>query len=268
MSPESASLTQNAVETAVNNELQNHQIVGTATATGDGISTIFVVAPLGYYLVSGTLTITLNGSPTSAWTADYSNGTVTFTNAPGNNVAIIFNFKYVQFYSSVVTEAVNAALFASFPYFYDTVTQSITTDATTTEYSLTSGTSEAVTAVYLNTSTNYILVPRRKYEVYDVGLVKWLRFYTAPAAGTMRVHSVARPSITSIPDRAKSALVSYACYYLLTQKMAPRARGDVAVVTQGTGTLSPRQMNDAAQAFLMRNQIQLQQSRMSPWSVH
>ena len=69
-----------------------------------------------------------------------------------------------------------------------------------------------------------------------------------------------------LPARASHPIVSYACFYLLTQKVAPRIRSDVAIVTQGRGNLSPRQMNDAANSFYLRYQMQMTNYRMSPWS--
>ncbi len=68
-----------------------------------------------------------------------------------------------------------------------------------------------------------------------------------------------------LPARAQHPIVSYACYYLLTQKTAPRIRADVAVVTQGRGNLSPRQMTDAANSFYLRHQMQVATSKQSPW---
>jgi uncharacterized protein (TIGR02217 family) len=43
---------------------------------------------------SGTLTITLNGSPTTAWTCDYATGIVTFTAPPANGAVIAATFDF------------------------------------------------------------------------------------------------------------------------------------------------------------------------------
>jgi hypothetical protein len=118
----------------------------------------------------------------------------------------------------------------------------------------------------------------KRYEVFhDEGTIT-ARFYTAPSSGFLRAHCICRPTtltastdsietVSGLPTRAKDAIISYACWYLLGQKLAPRVRSDMAVTTQNSGALLPSQMNYAGQSYLMRFQFQLASLRMPPWSM-
>lgn len=118
----------------------------------------------------------------------------------------------------------------------------------------------------------------KRYEVFhDEGTIK-ARFYTAPSSGYLRAHCICRPThltattdaietVAGLPTRAKDAIITYACWYLLGQKLAPRVRSDMAVTTQNSSALLPSQMNYAGQSYLMRFQFQLTSLRMPPWSM-
>jgi hypothetical protein len=108
---------------------------------------------------------------------------------------------------------------------------------------------------------------------YQIATVLTPTTFSIPVAVTVATdvsgsvtHTDALESTSQLPARAQHPIVSYALYYLLTQKVAPRIRADVAIVTQGRGNLSPRQMNDAANSLYLRYQVQLANYRMSPWS--
>jgi hypothetical protein len=118
----------------------------------------------------------------------------------------------------------------------------------------------------------------KRYEVYPGEGTVTARFYTAPASGFLRAHCICRPtkltaltdsieSVSGLPTRAKDALISYACWYLLSQKLVPRVRADIAVTTQNSAALMPSQMNYAGQSYLMRYQFQLASLKMPPWGV-
>jgi len=140
---------------------------------------------------------------------------------------------------------------------------------------------EFVTGIDSRTSTSdpwKRLSRAKRYEIFrDEGTIT-ARFYSVPGSGYIRAHCVCRPtrltaltdsieSVSGLPTRAQDPIVSYACWYLLTQKMAPRVRSDVGVVTQGQGALMPSQMQYGAQGYMMRFQFQLASLRMSPWSM-
>jgi hypothetical protein len=253
----------------VNLELQNNVYHGTATEVGDGTTATYFVAPVGYYIVDdATFVVTKSGVAVAAadYTMDFTNGIFTFDTAPADDAALVWNFTYRPWNSTVVSSAVDYAVLASFPAFYVNTHEDLTPDGSTYEFDISDG--EIVTRVmYRSGSTGaWALKQRKTYEVINDG-THTLRFWTAPPSGYLKVFYVTRPAITTIPERALPALISYACYYLITSKMAPRVRADVAVATQGTGTLSPRQMGDAANALYMRAQMQLAQTRMQPWSI-
>jgi hypothetical protein len=142
------------------------------------------------------------------------------------------------------------------------------------------GTVEFVTGIDSRSSTSdpwKRLNRAKRYEVFHNESTITARFFAAPQSGELRAHCICRPtrltaetdsieSVSGLPTRAQDAIVSYACYYLLTQKMAPRVRSDVGVTTQGIGALMPSQMNYGAQGYMMRFQFQLASLKMHPWS--
>jgi hypothetical protein len=260
-------LTLNNTITAVNAELENITYRGACEAEGDGLTAIFHIAPQGYYIVDGSIGCALDGVTTSAFTMDYAGGLCTLTSTPASGVAIYWQFDYQPWPAGVVEDSIEAAVYSCYPYFYTNTHEDFTPDGSTYEFDISDG--DVVTRVMFRSGTSgaWSLLQRKTYEVINDG-THTLRFWTAPATGYMKVFYITRPTLTTIPDRALPAIVSYACYYLITSKMAPRVRTDVAVATQGTGTLSPRQMGDAANAFYMRCMMQLAQVRMQPWSIY
>lgn len=79
----------------------DHSVTNQSIAVGDGTTTAFQlqrsfggsVCPVFAPIVSG-MTVTLNGTPTSAYTLDINTGIITFTTAPGAAVAIAASFSY------------------------------------------------------------------------------------------------------------------------------------------------------------------------------
>jgi hypothetical protein len=174
----------------------------------------------------------------------------------------------------MVTTAINAGINALFPHIYVAAPVTLVNNGTA-EYDL-DPLVEFVLRHEIQSGSGWTR-KKRMFDVYRDGDHKVIQFYTVPSA-TVRVHTISRPSpmnsnsntletTAGVPTRSMFPVVSYAIYYLLTQKTAPRSRGDVAIATQGLGTLSPRQMNDAANAFYLRYQMQIQSVKMPPWST-
>ena len=263
----------------VDAELENYAMRGSAEVTGDGETAAFLIAPLGCQIISDdTWGVYIDGAATAAYTMDYDSGVCTMTGVPTTAQTVSWQFSYKHWPTDLVTSAINAALDNLFPAFYVRSSETITADGETYEYEV-----EAAEYVVGVDSRDSATSPwgglkRKRYEtIYDTG-VPSLRFYAAPQSGQIRVHYIARPAAlasasddletdSGLPSRAAAPIVSYACYYLLAQKMAPRVRSDVGVVTQGQGVLMPSQMNYGSQGFLMRYQFQLASMRMSPWSL-
>jgi hypothetical protein len=264
-------LTTNNLIASVNLEMQIHERPGSATSVGDGASTVFIVAPLGGYIIDDAVwEVAFDGvvQPKANYTMNFDSGVCTFVTAPALNVEVGFAFNYTPYNHTVVEQAVSSAVDSLFPFFYSEKIDDTITSADFVDNELSIPNCEAVIGFMTNSGTSWARTPRKNYEFYNSGGTPVLRFFSgAPTATKMRLHYIARPTVGELPDRASSPIVSYACYYMLLQKTAARTRSDIAIVTQGTGTLSPRQLNDAANAFYLRYQMQLATLKMRPWST-
>jgi hypothetical protein len=262
-------LTTDSLFNSVNLELQNHDQRGSASAVGNGIDNAFIVAPLGGYVTDDAVWgVWVNGVENTSDTMDYDTGIFTFASPPDDGDEILFTFNFKSYNDKVVDQAILTAIDALFPWFYSEAIDDTITEADFEDNELEIEDCEAVIGFMLNSGSSWARTPRKNFEMYKAGGSAFIRFFSgAPTADKMRIHYVTRPLIADLPDRAAYPIISYACYYLLQQKTAARTRGDVAIVTQGTGTLSPRQMNDAGNAFLLRFQMQCQTMRQKPWSV-
>jgi hypothetical protein len=210
---------------------------------------------------------------------DYTSGICTMNSVPTTAQTVSWQFNYKHWPESLVTQAINAGIDNLFPAMYVRSSTSIVTDGSTYEVAAPAGTEFVVGVDSRATATDaWKGLKRKRFEMIYTAGVPSLRFYSAPQSGFIRVHTVSRPTPLAaslddlagdagLPERAKDAIVSYACYYLLAQKMAPRVRSDVGVVTQGTGVLMPSQMNYGAQGYMMRFQLQMASLRMQPWQI-
>lgn len=261
--------------TLVNNEVENGMIRGNASSVGDGVVDTFLIAPqFRFILNNATFGAFIDGVLDTTGTMDYDSGVYTFASPPAVAAVLTWEFDYVYWTVGQATAAVNAAMGMLFPSFYLNKVEAITADGTAQEYKLTTANIEHVKSVQQTTDgVSYSTMKARRYEPYMNGSDMYLRFYSVPTSGTMRVLLICRPtplvttdSAIDVPERAVAPIVSYSCYYLLNQKQAPRLRSDIALATVGGGNLSPRQMNDASNAFFLRFQTQLAQVKMRPWS--
>lgn len=254
---------------SVNLELQNHDQRGSASATGNGVDNAFIVAPLGGYVTDDAVWgVWVDEVEDTEAVMDFDTGICTFPTPPAEGSAINFIFNFKSYNDTVVETAVATAIDALFPAFYVEAIDDAITEDDFVGNELAIADCEAVIGFMLGTDDVWQRTPRKNFEFYKAAGAGVLRFFSgAPTSDQMRLHYITRPTITDLPDRAAAPIISYACYYLLEQKTAARTRGDVAIVTQGTGTLSPRQMNDAANAFYLRFQMQLATMKMRPWST-
>lgn len=338
---------------AVNAELENYTRKGSAEATADGTLKSFLVAPHGYFIVDDAdFAVYVDGVEESGYTMDFDSGVCTLESTPNDGSSVSFVYNYLYWPSSLVLNAINAGIGVLFPDMYVEDTTTITSDGESYEYEAPENTVFIRHVFYKSeTAESWSLLRKGvRWTWYQAGANKYIRFFSPPASGSLRVHTISRPyqfssqqyttltitAITSngeittyqshglsdgdyvtisgtsttpsindtiqvtvvdsdtfsigkslsvssstgaavfsetlgstckLPDTAKDPIISYACYYLLTQKVAPRVRNDIAVVTQGRGVLSPRQMNDSAQAFAFRYQLQLAKAKMQPWGA-
>lgn len=267
------SLTLPSLVSAVNAELKNHAMRSSSEAVGDGESTAFLVPQIGKTVIDDdTWAVYADGILTTAYTMDFESGVCTFTSAPADGVVLSFVFNYVVWVSSVVSLAVDAGIDSLFPSIYvEAIDDTIVPDDFD-ENELEIDDCEAVIGFMQSSGTGWTRIPRKNFELYKAGGKGYLRWYgsesSIPSSEKLRLHYVRRAAVADLPDRVESAVVSYACYYLLTQKIAERTRSDIAIVTQGTGSLSPRQMSDASNAFYLRYKMQLEQVKMRPWAAY
>ena len=272
------SVTLTSLIESVNSELENRIIAGSAEVTGDAKSSVFLIAPPGRTIVEDAyFTVLINDVATDQYSMDYKSGECTMVATPATTDEVSWNFNYVYWPETVVTTAINAGINALFPHFYVPTATAIASDGSSYEYDMPAA-AHFVASIDKSTAATgpWSRIGSSRYELYydEGGTVA--RFYTAPDSGFIRPHCICRPTELStgidtlettsgLPARAASPIISYACYYLLSQKVAPRTRSDISVVTTGTGYLSPRQMNDATNSFYLRYQMQVASTKMRPW---
>lgn len=264
------------IRVMVNAELENHEIMGTFDFIGDGTTTQWYVAPPGFFVVPDTLVVKVDGTEQNA-TVDGLSGILTMDSAPAGTTVCQATFKYHAWSDDVIDSMINATINSMFPSIYVRGTETITSDGSSYEYDV-PATVEFVLGVELmeSSATNYTKKRSTKYTIFTDGTHKVIRFFSPPEAGTLRLHTISRPSeltadddtlaAAGIPERAADTLVSGSIYRCLLQKSAPRIRSDVAVASMGTGTIFPSMMTQVAQAWLMRFQFQMASVKMAPWS--
>jgi hypothetical protein len=81
---------------AVNAELENHAMRGSAEDEGDGTTAAFLIAPMSSFIVDdATFAAYISGALTTAYVMDYDSGVITFTAAPALAAPLVFDFNYV-----------------------------------------------------------------------------------------------------------------------------------------------------------------------------
>lgn len=260
----------------VNAELENHEIMGSFDFIGDGTTTQWYVAPPGFFVVPDTLVVKVDGVAAGG-SVDGLSGILTMESAPAGTKVCRATFKYHAWSDDVIDSMINATINSMFPSIYVRATDTITTDGTSFEYDVDDTVEFVIGVEFKDTSsTNYTKKRNTRYTIFTDGTHKVIRFFTAPAAGTVRIHTISRLlplssdsdtlAAAGIPERAADALVSGSVYRCLLQKSAPRIRSDVAVASMGTGSIFPSMMAQVAQSWLMRFQFQMASIRMAPWS--
>lgn len=269
------SVTLDDIAALVNMEVGNSTDRGTAKATGDSVTTDFLICPPFRTIVDDAdFSFYVNGVLDQSGAMDFSNGVYSDSQARPND-ALTWEFNYVYWTNAQVFAAVNAGIGMMFPGFYYVEVEEVTTDGTSKDYTLTTqGVEELRQMTFSTDGTTFSPYKRSNAELDYDGDNAIIHFYGTPAAGTLKASLVCRQldlptneDILLIPERAKTPIVSYACYHLLNQKQAPRLRSDIALATVGGGNLSPRQMNDASNSFFLRYQAQMEHMKMRPWRV-
>jgi len=258
-------------------ELENVPTLCMSTFKGDGVRTQWYVGQPGFYIFADGFSVTVDDIPAD-YTLDSETGIITMTDIPAEDRIGACQFTAVQFTDFAVDMAINAAIQDLFPAMYIVGTQEVSCDSDTFEYVIDEPV-EIVTSIDYRSGTSggWTRQARRRYRTYQEGQAQVIQFYSAPSAGTLRVHTVSRPetftddsqalSSLGLPARAMRPIISGAVYRLLLNKAAVRIRTDVAVATMGTGTVFPSMMTQVAGNWLMRFQFEMDAARMRPWMM-
>ena len=259
-------------------EIENNPVLGRSLFTGDGKQTQWYVAPPGFYIYPDSFSVTVNDVAAS-YTLDSVSGIVTMDSIPAVDAVGVCQFTAVAFPDFQIDAAINRTIPNMFPQFWVAERYLLTADGSTYEFEVPDEI-EVVTSVDYQTASGtggWSKQSRKRFTIEPDGTSTIIRYYTAPGAGTLRVHTVKRPntftyedqtlSSLGLPKRALAPLISGTVYRLLMSKAALRIRTDVAVATMGTGTVFPSMMNQVASNWLMRYQFELQSMRMRPWMI-
>lgn len=257
-----------ALVALVNHETGNTIDRGTDEAVGDGVTTSFYICPpMRTIIETAAFACWWNGIFMNTNLMNFSTGFYTLPEPPAVGDTLTWRFDYMYWSEALVEAAIQAGIDNIFPYFYNPTTEVMGAGI---EHTFVTPGAEVVTMV-ATTGTSVTRIPRSKYATYKSGDSLVLRWYGSAPSGTLRANIICRPAIVgenlNVTARAVAPIISYATYYLLTQKPAERMRADTAVATVGQGNLSPRQINDASNSFFLRYQAQCQQSKQLPWSM-
>lgn len=260
----------------VNTHMQNFTLKSYYTITIDSsVDSTKVIELPHRRIVLGTVTI--EGTAVAS-TIDYEAGIITFDNALPTTTTLKVHYSYQYWGTDQVMLAINSAIGALFPSFYiqaaDTTQQ---TSSELFEYAAPVGT-EYIRQIDKRASVAdpWKRVSPKRYESFDSGVTRTVRFYSAPGAGYLRMHVIQRPqpfaagdqtfADIGLPERASVPILFYSVWHLLKGQTAKRTKLDTVYTQQSGQQLSPRQIEDAAEAYRMAFQVELMQRKMKPWS--
>ena len=211
-------------------------------------------------------------------TLDYDAGILVFPSALPNGASLKVEYVYRYWSEEQVKSAIQNAVGSLYPAFYIYDVAEVATNSSTYEYDAPRGT-EVIRKVERKGSSDvsWKRVNTRRYEVNKDGMTQSLRFYVSPGDGKLRLHTIQRPlpfeaddqnfADIGLPDRAGVPVVFHACWELLKSQVGKRTRLDTAFTTQSGQQLSPRQLEDAAEAYRLAWTVELASRKMTPWSM-
>lgn len=221
---------------AVNMELENFPMNGSAESEGNGTDMTFLIAPVGARIVNDTtFAAFINGTLTTAYTMDYEVGVCTMTAAPAATETVTWQFTYVRWTDDLVTNAINAGINNLFPALYvQSYDDTYTPDGATYEFSAPAG-AEYITSVDSRSSTTdpWSRLRRKRYEIIYDGGSPILRFFSAPTQGYLRIHYVGRPTEmrTDTPAAVAVSDISVANPSIVTTAAHGLTTGDLVYFT-------------------------------------
>lgn len=277
------------LEELVSWELSDHALAAAAqiTVSDDDADTRKFRLPHSNTVVSAVYIDDAIKTVDADYTVDERAGIITFDSAPGEEAVIDAYYTYTRWHEDDIAVAVNDAAYHIFPAFYvysldtDDGAESATTYTTvadTYEYEIRATTEHVAGIDWRPSSASpWRRLRRSRYSALRDGEVRYVRFHDNMGTGYFRVHAITRPAPfaadddtmedVGLPERAVRPIVLYACYRLIQMTLASRVRSDVAISTQGEGSVPPYEVARAANAYLVAYQAELERCRMAPWST-
>ncbi len=226
------------------------------------------------------LTCTIDDVATTSFIMDFDTGWFEFDSAPADAAELVWNYQWSYWTKDDIVDAIGYGIESLFPAFYvNDLDTSLSTVTGTYEYTLPSLT-EAVAGVdWRATSTDpWMRLKLRRYSLKKDGTTTYLQFHDNPNSGSIRAILIKRAARLvddtdtladiGLPETAAHPIILFACYWLLTEKLAKRLNSDIAIATQGEGALLPEQLQRGIAHMKFLYEVVLQRNRMAPWSVH
>lgn len=279
------SLTRDQLVERVRHLLFDFPAPASATETGDDVTTTWILPDryvdetrLSVYMTpsGGTPVVVTGDSAIYSFSPDSS--AVVFTSPPSSGTVLDFTYWYHHWQTEDVIWALVDAVYDLAPNFYVTATLQITPTGAKT-YAITDPSGEPpiyVRRVSLaEDSETYERLPRSYWRI-DRGALDaaTLVFFEEQSSGLIEVEYTVRPrpfaagddtlADLGLPERVQRAIVLHATWTLLEQRINPRMRSDIAVVTQGEGVPTPSQLLQHSARVKALLDLELQRQRMRP----
>lgn len=213
----------------------------------------------------------------SACTFDFTSISGTTTVPAGTRLDWTYN--YTHWHEEDIVWALYDAIYALSPDFYKQSVIEITADGSPS-YELVDDSDEPVervrdVSVSSDGTTWERLSPQRHYRIERGELdAATLVLFNPESSGTIRVACTVRPrplangtetlADLGLPERAQRTIVLYAAWTLIEQRIIPRMRSDIAVVTQGEGVPTPYMLLQHSARIKALLDTELQRQHMRP----
>lgn len=278
------SLTRTELATRVRRMLSDYALPASARETADGVTNTWILpdryidpASLRVYKTVDTVVSEVTG--TSQYSFNPDNSASTFTPVPEATTVLDFTYTYTHWAEDDIIWALADAVHSLAPNFYVRAQQDLTyTDERRLELADPSGSPVLHVSEVLHSydgTTFERLVKHRHYRVErGEADATTLVFFSTMLSGTLRANYTLRAEpFTSasqtladlgLPERTQRALVLYATWTLLEQRIIPRMRSDIAVVTQGEGVPTPYMLLQHSARIKALLDLELERQKMPP----
>jgi hypothetical protein len=257
---------------AVNRKMKNWKFWATYRDTGDGSRTDFAL-PVGN-VVANTLTATVNGTATVPSAIDLESGWATFSPAPADAAVLSFRYQCRLWTDEDVDAAINAAVRFFWSRFAVETTTTITTSASTYEYALPAGVAYISRIQYLPGSGSPQDI-HTGFDIFSTDGVRYVRFYKAPPAGTMRIiyfHEVGTlvsdtdtlETSGNVNARARDAVVYFAVGWLLENVVDTKMHDNAFLNAEGGNAIKTWDILRASDSSYARANMFAEADRATP----